>query len=223
MGEEPFRIFITGSPSIETILNAPLLSRDKLIEKLKLNPGKKIILLVQHPISTCPEKAAEEMQLTLDSVIQLGHQVVLIYPNMDPGGVLMIEKIKEYEGLYPDVINSFKNISFEHYLSLMMHSEFMIGNSSSGIIESPSFHIPVINIGSRQEGRERSDNVIDVGYDKKEIAEAIEKVLNDDIFKKIVSKCINPYGDGSTSNLICNTLENINIDQKLLVKKLTYD
>lgn len=223
MGEEPFRVSVTGSPSIETILNSPLLSRNELFEKLELNLRKKIILLVQHPVSTCPETAVEELQLTLDSVVELGHQVVLIYPNMDPGGVRMIETIKEYEGLYPDDIKSFKSLPFEYYLSLMRHSEFMIGNSSSGIIEAPSFHIPVINIGPRQEGRERSDNVIDVDYNKKEIEIAIEKVLNDGVFKEKVRKCINPYGNGNTSNLICDILEKINIDDKLLIKKITYD
>jgi UDP-N-acetylglucosamine 2-epimerase len=98
----------------------------------------------------------------------------------------------------------------------------MVGNSSSGIIESSSFHTPVVNIGIRQDGRERAKNVIDVKHNKKEILQAIKKALDDKQFREILRKCKNPYGDGQASTRIVKILSEIDISPKLLQKKITY-
>ena len=98
----------------------------------------------------------------------------------------------------------------------------MVGNSSSGIVEAPSFGLPVINIGSRQDGRERAENVIDVGYDRAEIISAIKKACYDEGFKEKVKKCKNPYGNGKAGTRIADILSRIKIDKKLLRKRLTY-
>jgi UDP-N-acetylglucosamine 2-epimerase (non-hydrolysing)/GDP/UDP-N,N'-diacetylbacillosamine 2-epimerase (hydrolysing) len=223
LGEEPERIFIVGSPSLETILNKELHSKDEICRLLDMDPKKDFVLLVQHSISTEPEKAGEEIRLTLEVLLKSDYPIVLIYPNSDPGGLKMIEVIHEYEKRYPQKIVSFKSLPFEHYLSLLKNSKFMIGNSSSGIIESSSFHIPVINIGKRQQGRERADNVIDVGYSEDEINAAIDKVLYDSAFLRTVKECKNPYGEGITSKIICETLSNLVIDGNMLTKRITYD
>ncbi len=104
----------------------------------------------------------------------------------------------------------------------MKNANVLIGNSSSGIIEAPSFHLPVINIGSRQIKRERTGNVIDVGYNKKEIKNAINKALFDKRFRERVKKIKNPYGDGKAGVKIADVLSRIKIDKKLLQKKITY-
>jgi UDP-N-acetylglucosamine 2-epimerase (non-hydrolysing)/GDP/UDP-N,N'-diacetylbacillosamine 2-epimerase (hydrolysing) len=101
-------------------------------------------------------------------------------------------------------------------------AKVMVGNSSSGIIEAPSFYLPVVNIGTRQSGRERAEKVIDVGCNKKEIKKAIKKVLFDKKFKEKIKQCKNPYGDGKTGKRIADILAKIKIDKKLLEKKITY-
>ena len=132
----------------------------------------------------------------------------------------MIELIKEF-GKYP-FIKTFMNLPRKEYLSLMKTASVMVGNSSSGIIEAPSFGLPVVNIGIRQQGRERGENVIDVGHNKQEIINAIEKALKDKKFLAEVRKCESPYGDGKASQRIAETLSKIEITPQLLQKKITY-
>ena len=109
------------------------------------------------------------------------------------------------------------------FLSLMSHSSLMIGNSSAGIREAPSFKLPVINIGSRQNGRLRASNVIDVDHDIKQIKNAINIVFNDQEFKDSLKNLTNPYGDGTAAKQIVDVLSNVELDQKLIQKEICYD
>ena len=104
----------------------------------------------------------------------------------------------------------------------MKIASVMVGNSSSGIIEAPTLQLPAVNIGTRQEGRERSCNVVDVGYGRAEIAAAVREVLNDNEIKEKIKKCKNPYGDGKASERIVKVLSRLKIDEKLLQKHMTY-
>ncbi|MHA1797328.1 MAG: UDP-N-acetylglucosamine 2-epimerase [Candidatus Helarchaeota archaeon] len=221
LGENPNYVFFTGSSALDTILNMNFPSEQEIRKKFNIVSNLPIVLILQHPLSTEPEKAALEMKITLEAVMEFQVQIVLIYPNVDPGGIEIINTIKEYEKRYDNIL-TFKNLPFEDYLSLMKISAVMIGNSSSGIIESPSLRLPVINIGSRQEGREKADNILNVKYDKNQIKKAIDKALNDADFKKKVANCINPYGDGKSAERIVKILEEIKIDDNLIKKKLTY-
>jgi GDP/UDP-N,N'-diacetylbacillosamine 2-epimerase (hydrolysing) len=132
----------------------------------------------------------------------------------------MIEVIKQYEG-YP-FIKTFKSLPRREYLSLMKVSDVMVGNSSSGIIDAPSFGLPVVNVGIRQEGRERGRNVVDVAHKKSDIARALERALSDKKFLAEVRKCENPYGDGKTGPRVAEALSRIVITPRLLQKKNTY-
>jgi len=132
----------------------------------------------------------------------------------------MIEVIKQYEN-YP-FIRTFKSLPRREYLSLMKAASVMVGNSSSGVIEAPSFGLPAINIGIRQEGRERGKNVIDVAHHKSDIKNAIERALTDKKFLTEVRKCENPYGDGTAGSRIAEILSEIEITPPLLQKKNTY-
>lgn len=222
LGEDPKYVFPVGSTALDTILSEKTPAKEFLCKKYGLDGNKPILLVIQHPVSTNPENAQREIKTTLDAVVELGHQAVVIYPNADPGGRKMIEVIKEYHQKYPDKIHACGSLPFEEYLGLMKITDVMVGNSSSGIIEAPSFHLPVVNIGPRQEGRERSENVIDVDYDKNEIKKAIQKALFDKKFRSKVKRCKNPYGDGKASERIVKILSKIKIDQKILQKKITY-
>ncbi|HJH25866.1 MAG TPA: UDP-N-acetylglucosamine 2-epimerase (hydrolyzing), partial [Methanophagales archaeon] len=220
MGEDPSNVFVVGAPGLDSILNENLIEPTKLSEKYNLNLSKPILLVVQHPVTMPVNDAPDQIRETLEAISELKHQTVLIYPNADAGGRRMIEIIKEYEK-YP-FIKTFKSILHKEYLSLMKIVSVMVGNSSSGIIEAPSFGLPVVNIGSRQEGRQRAENVIDVDYDKEKIKAAIKKALYDEDFKEKVKNCKNPYGDGKAGVRIADILSKIKIDKNLLQKRLTY-
>jgi UDP-N-acetylglucosamine 2-epimerase (non-hydrolysing)/GDP/UDP-N,N'-diacetylbacillosamine 2-epimerase (hydrolysing) len=217
MGEEPWRVHVVGAPGLDTILNEKLIEPKSIAKKFNIDLKKPIFLVVQHSVTTEIEQVENQMRETLEAIVEFRHQTVLIYPNADAGGRRIIKVIKKYEK-YP-FIKVFKNIPHKEYLSLMKIASVMIGNSSSGIIEAPSFHLPVINIGTRQRGRERSTNVIDVGYNKEEIKKAIKKAIYDKKFREKVKKCKNPYGDGKAGIRIANILSKIQIDTKLLQKR----
>jgi UDP-hydrolysing UDP-N-acetyl-D-glucosamine 2-epimerase len=219
MGEDPSNIFVVGAPGLDSILNEELIEPQKIVKHYKLELSKPILLAIQHP-TTEVEDASDQIHETLEAILELKHQTVLIYPNADAGGRKMIEVIKEYEK-HP-FITTFKSIPHKDYLSLMKIASVMVGNSSSGIVEAISFGLPVVNIGSRQEGRERAENVIDVDYNKEEIKAAIEEALCDEDLKEKVKNCKNPFGDGKAGPKVANILSNIKIDKFLLKKKLTY-
>lgn len=220
MGEKPESVFVVGSPSIDSILNEKMYEPEEISKKYGLNLYEPILLVVQHPVSTEIKDNAKHIVETLNALKELKHQTILIYPNADAGGREMIKVIKKYEKYH--FIKTFKNISHKEYLSLMKIASVMIGNSSSGIIEAPSFKLPVINIGTRQKERERAENVIDAKYEKKDIIARVEKALYDKVFLKKVKKCKNPYGDGKSSKRIIKILNEMKIDKKILQKKITY-
>ena len=211
MGENPENIFVVGAPGLDSIIK----SKDNIDEeslKQKYNIEKDFVLVLQHPVSLEVDDSAFQISQTLDAVTSTYYQVILVYPNADAGGRAMIEKINEYD------VDAYKNISHDDFIALLGLASILIGNSSSGIIESSSFKLPVINIGTRQQGREKASNVIDVGYSSKEILNAIEYIDSDE-YQSRLNECINPYGDGKAYERICNILKNIELDDDNLLNK----
>jgi len=219
MGEDPSRIFVVGAPGLDQILKEPLLSKEELEEKYQLDLSKNVILVVQHPVTLEAENAVEQIRETLEAIASLQYQTIVIYPNADAGGRAMIEIIKEYVK-YP-FIKTFTSIQHRDYLSLLREASVLVGNSSSAIIEAPSFGLPVVNIGTRQMGRERAINVIDADYDRNSIKKCIEKALLDTKFQNKVKGCKNPYGEGNASEKIVDVLTKINMDENILTKNTT--
>lgn len=211
MGENPDTIFVVGAPGLDSIIKI----KDNINEhylKEKYNITKDFILVLQHPVSLEVEDSANQIKQTLDAVTSTDYQVLLVYPNADAGGRAMIEKINEYD------VDAYKNIPHDDFIGLLGLASALIGNSSSGIIESSSFKLPVINIGTRQAGREKAENVIDVDYDSDEILNALNYIESDDYQNKL-DNCINPYGDGKAGENICKILNELDIDDELLNKK----
>jgi len=134
---------------------------------------------------------------------------------MRVGQGLRIYRIQRAAG---DFLRIEPNLGAVRYFSLLHHAKAVVGNSSSGIIESPSFHLPVVNIGLRQHGRQRADNVIDVEFDKEEIVKAIKFALTNPQFAERVAKCHNPYGDGSASKRTVDVLSRLNLGSELIAK-----
>ena len=220
LGEDEWRVHQVGSPALDAILNEPLISAEQMAKRFDLDLSQPLFLLVQHPVTTQVSEAPQQIKETLEAIKEVGYPTVLIYPNSDAGGRRMIEVIKQYEG-YP-FIKTAKSLPRKEYLSLIKMATVMVGNSSSGMLDAPSFGLPVVNIGIRQEGRERGRNIIDVGHSKQEIIEAIKKALTDKEFLDEVKRCETPYGDGKTSQRIAEILSKLEITPRLLQKKITY-
>ena len=220
MGEDEWRVHVVGSPALDTILNKPLLSSTSVAKKLGLDLTRPLILVAQHPVTTQIDEAPKQIRETLEAIVELGYLTILIYPNSDAGGRRMIQVTKQFEH-YP-FIKTFKSLPRKQYLSLMKVAAVLVGNSSSGIVEAPSFGLPAVNIGIRQEGRERGRNVIDVGHRRSEILRAVEKALTDKEFLAEVKKCGSPYGDGKTGPRIAEILGEIEVTPPLLQKRITY-
>lgn len=220
LGENDFRIHVVGAPALDTILSKPLIPREKLIGTLGFDPARPIILAVQHPVTTELQEVEIQIRETLEALCELGEQTVLIYPNADAGGRKIIEVIEEYRQ-YP-FFKIYKSLKHVNYLSLLKAADIMVGNSSSGIIEAPSFGLPVVNIGTRQLGRQRAENVIDVDYRRDSILKAVRTVLYNGDFRTRAKKCANPYGDGKAAERIVGVLEKLEVNSELLNKKIVY-
>jgi len=220
MGEDEKRIFVTGALTLDTILNTKLKPKTGVFKKYNLNPDKTTFLVVQHPVTTLKDRGYFQMKELFLALDTLKEQTVILYPNCDAGGKKLISLIEEYER--KKYLHVFKNLPHDDYLSFMKSVDLMIGNSSSGIIESPSFKIPVINIGSRQQGRDRSENIIDVEPEKNKILNVIDFALNNKDFLRKVRICKNKFGDGRASQKIVKIFKDLKIDDKLIQKQITY-
>ncbi|MBK9451645.1 MAG: UDP-N-acetylglucosamine 2-epimerase (hydrolyzing) [Bacteroidetes bacterium] len=219
MGEEPWRIHTVGAPALDTILNVNPLSRSKLARRFNLPEDRPWFLVLQHSVTTEAEIAGEQFAETLAALDAFDVEKIFIYPNSDAGGLQIIaqlERIKTEPGNHV-----FPSIPHREFLSLMNHCSVMVGNSSSGIIESSTFKIPVVNIGIRQEGRECAGNVVHVGHDRQAIETAIDQVIADE-FMDSLENIVNPYGDGNASRRIVDVLSTVELDKKLIQKQITY-
>lgn len=219
-GEEKWRIYMVGSPTIDLIMAEPLLNKKEICTKLDLNDAEKLIVCLQHPNFFEAENAGKQMKITLQNLKELNAEVIIIYPNNDMGSDLIINEIKKVEN--NPKFKVFKHLERLDYLSLLKNADLLIGNSSGGLIESPIFKIPVINIGTRNEGREKAENVISVDYNYENIKLAIKEALSPE-FKKKCENVVNPYGDGTASDKIIKVLEDLELNEKILFKKWSYD
>ena len=190
MGEDTSRIFVVGTLALEGICEELVTPRE-IAGKYAIDLTQPLILVVQHATVTEVYDAANQIRETLEAVVELGIQAIIVYPNADAGGRKIIRTIQEYEKKYP-FIKAYRSLPRADYLGLMSISTLMIGNSSSGIIEAPSLGIPAINVGDRQKGRMRAKNIIDVNYDKKEILDAV-KIARSDSFKSQLKNIVNPW------------------------------
>ncbi|MFH1073024.1 MAG: UDP-N-acetylglucosamine 2-epimerase [Nanoarchaeota archaeon] len=217
LGEEKRRIFTVGAPGIDAIMHQHILPKKELEKRLGLHL-RQTILVVQHPCTIYHADPGAQMQETLEAIKELGMQTVIIYPNADAGGRRMIAVIKKYQHPF---IKTVPSLAHEEYLGLLQHVAVLVGNSSSGIIEAACFKLPVVNIGPRQQGRERSTNIIDVSHDRNAILKGIHKALSA-AFRKQAQACTNIYGDGKAGERIAKILAEIQIDTEFLQKRLAY-
>ncbi len=220
LGEEPWRVQTVGAPALDTILNQQLPDRLTLYRKYGLTSTEPFILMAQHSVTGEEHIAGQQIAKTLRAIKRLKIRAIIIYPNADAGGRAMIKEIKKFD--YLSTVKSFVSLPNKDYLGLMKLATVQIGNSSSGLIEAPSFGLPVVNIGRRQMGRERGVNVIDVDNDQQKILAALRKAIGNRKFRQKVKLTKNHYGDGQASQRIVACLAKIKINDDLLNKQMTY-
>lgn len=222
MGEQKFRVHNVGNPGLDRLIKTKELSRYQLSKKLnfKLSKSEPYIVLIQHALSSEVKQSYKQMKITLEAIKKLGIKTIISYPNSDAGGLEIIKAIEEYKSI-PFVYIA-KNIPRLEFVNLLRNAACLIGNSSAGILEAPLLKIPVINIGNRQKGRLHAKNVEFIPHNKDMIIKAINKAIFNKNYIKKVKKCKNPYGDGKSSIRIAKLIASLKIDNKLLIKDITY-
>lgn len=218
LGEDPKYVFNVGSPSLDTIHNIDYPSKAVMAERYGFDPVKSLIIVLQHPVTTEVDEVVSQIEETIEAVKEVNKkfnaQALAVYSNNDAGGKRIVDYIRE------SGIASYPHIPYEDFLRLMNVASVLVGNSSAGIHEAPSLKLPTVNIGTREQLRERGANVIDVDYKKSQIVKAIEKSLFDKDFRKIINKSRNPYDNGNTAQQVVKILETIKLPP--IQKVITY-
>lgn len=221
MGENPERVFNVGALGVEAIKNIKLLSKNDLMEKTGMRFKNKNLIITYHPVTLENETSQDNIQALLDVLHDLKDiYFVFTMPNADSDNRVIARKINQFVESHHERSIVFKSMGQLNYLSTLQFVDGVIGNSSSGIIEAPSFNIGTVNIGDRQKGRLSSNSVIDCQPNVKSIHSAIEILYSKD-FQKAIPNHDNIYGDGNTSKKIIDVLKNKKIPKEL--KKKFYD
>lgn len=219
MGEEDWRVFNVGAPGLEWINKLDYYSKQQLFDELGMDFNQEVVLATFHPVTLQQENTEIYIENLLRALVDTNMQVIFTGANADPSGSIINHRVKQLCASNKK-IKFFENLGQRRYLSCQKHCAMMIGNSSSGIIEAASFKIPVINIGDRQKGRLRNDNVIDAGYEYEEIRQAIKKARNPE-FKNKLCHIKNLYGTGYVSSEIVKIIEEAELS-RLLNKRLVF-
>lgn len=221
LGEDPSRVFNFGSTSIDNILNAATLSKSEALGSVGLSDCKYAVC-TYHPVTMETGNLDDYMYNFLQAIQQFQNlQFIMTKSNADQGGYRINEVLDDAAESVPN-LHVFTSLGVKRYLSLMKYAEFVLGNSSSGIIEAPAFGIPTVNIGDRQKGRLQSESIINCGPFSADIIAAIKKALNED-HKNKSRNVISPYGDGQAGDRIAEKIYQVVMNGKIELKKKFYD
>lgn len=217
MGEERWRIHVTGAPALDNIAAVVILGRSELAARFGLGHPERYLLATFHPVTLEPERTEEFVGELLAALDEVEDEVVFTYPNADPGFETIVAAVEEFAATRTWV-HVAVNSGTQLYFSLMAHARAMVGNSSSGIIEAASFRLPVVNVGDRQRGRIHGANVLDVPCERRPIIDALRRATSDE-FRASLESLVNMYGDGKASERIVNVLEKVELGRDLLLKR----
>jgi len=220
LGEAPKNVFSFGAPGLDNISKLNLLSKKEILLGLAIPGNKKIGIFTYHPVTLEKNSALRQISELLETVSDFnGIYWVFTYPNVDNESSVIINKLRDFVKHYPERGKIFVSLGKQRYLSLLKYADLMLGNSSSGIAEAPSFGLPVINIGDRQKGRIHALNVIDVPECKKKyIIDTIHRATSSK-FKKSLRGLRNPYFKKNASGRIVKKLKTIHLGDGLLKKR----
>jgi UDP-hydrolysing UDP-N-acetyl-D-glucosamine 2-epimerase len=223
MGEEPHRVVISGSLAIDAMINTELMSTVELKKTFEFDAGEPFILATFHPVTLEADQTETHIRNLLSVVETIGSEsgmsTVFTAPNPDTSSDLILSAIQRFtsESHFTRLI---LNAGSRGYFSLMNEAEVMMGNSSSGIAEAPSFGLPVVNIGTRQTGRIRAANIIDCGYEVQEIMDAVNRAMSPE-FKSGITGMLSPFGDGHAAERIVERILSIGSLNGLLRKRFS--
>ena len=217
LGEAIERIVVVGEPALDIIESCARRGLPGLTE-LGLDLSNPYILAAQHPVTTEATEAAAQMRTTLEALALVGLPVLFTYPNSDTGGAAMTAELEAWRD--KPWLKIVPTLGSDRFLAALQHAAVLVGNSSSGILEAPSFRVPAVNIGTRQHGRLRAGNVIDVPHDIAAIRAAILTALEEPAFRARLGTTVNPYGDGHASSRTLAILKELLLGQQLIMKWL---
>lgn len=229
MGEEAWRVHTVGFPAIDLISQRRYAKPSGVRDQLGLDLERPVLLFTQHSVTTEFDRAVEQVLPSLEAIEKLaaeGIQCILTYPNNDAGGQQIIEQLDAFHGRAIPNTQVHRSLGRHLYHGVLALAQnhttrvACVGNSSSGLKETPAFNCPTVNIGSRQEGRLRGKNVIDVSYNNEEITVAVRRCLFDEEFRTLCYDIENPYWLGGAGSKIAKVLATVNLDQSLIRKRM---
>jgi len=215
MGEEEWRVHRAGAPSLDHLRRRTLLSRTELESRLRIDLKPPTILVVYHPV-TITRDTTQEADALFGALTALPDQMLFCYPNADAGSRALIRRTKSFVACRKQG-RLFTNLDALTYWSLLPQVDVLVGNSSSGIMETASFALPTVNVGLRQQGRERARNILDAAPNVDSILETVEKARSRE-FRQSLKGMTNPYGEGFASETIVQVLTTVPLSQELLMK-----
>ena len=217
LGEEEWRVHRAGAPSIDHLRRDTLLTREQLEAQLHVGLTQPSAVVAYHPV-TIVRDTTQEADALFAALLEVPGQILFCYPNSDAGSRELIQRTEQFLAQRPDA-RVFVNLAALTYWSLLRQVDVMIGNSSSGIMETPSFALPTVNIGMRQQGRERAPNLLDAAPEKADILAKVE-IARGKPFRRSLDGMQNPYGDGHASETIVRVLTSVPLGEELLIKKM---
>jgi UDP-hydrolysing UDP-N-acetyl-D-glucosamine 2-epimerase len=217
MGEEPWRVHCVGAPGLDRLARLPVVSRAELARRIGLPLRRPTLLVTFHPVTLEPGEAGAQAEELAAALASVEGDVVITYPGADAGHVAVIDRLGTLAAVRPGT-RVVPALGEEGYGALLREADVMVGNSSSGLIEAPTFGLPAVNVGIRQRGRLRAANVIDVGYGREEIAAGIRRALEPG-FRESLRGLVNPYGDGRAAPRITEVLASVALGPSLLRKR----
>ena len=223
LGENPERVFYVGALGVENIKKINLMTKEELERSIHFEIDENTVIVTYHPV-TLENNTVEEQFLNLLKVLDRNPKIRMIFTkaNADTNGRIVNELIDKYAAQNSERACAFMSLGQKRYLSALKYCRIVIGNSSSGIIEAPSFGKPIINIGDRQKGRICADSVINCGYTQQEIQRAMETALTEE-FENKARNCRNPYEKENTAANIISVIKDYLLNDKIKLKKGFYD
>jgi UDP-hydrolysing UDP-N-acetyl-D-glucosamine 2-epimerase len=215
MGEEPWRVHRAGAPSIDHLRKSRLLGKAETERALRIDLTSPTAVIAYHPVTLLTDTNAEAEEL-FEALARIPHQLIFCHPNADAGSRDLRESIRNFLAERGGG-HLFVNLPAIEYWSLLQHVDLMIGNSSSGIMETASFALPTVNVGFRQQGRERARNVLDAEPKSAAILEQVERAASP-AFRAPLAEMTNPYGDGNAAERIVEVLTTLPPRERLLLK-----
>lgn len=217
MGEEDWRIVVSGALSLDAVRESKLMSAQELNEQFGVDAGSPFLLVTYHPVTLEVEETVAQVEHLLGALDKQGMPCLFTYPNADTAWRSIVERIEAYCAAHPRS-RLICNAGQRGYFSLMNVAAAMVGNSSSGLIEAPAFGLPVVNIGNRQRGRLHAANVLNCAAEREAIAVALDMVLSPE-FRAGLRGLTNPYGDGHAAERIVERLATVKLGRPLVGKR----